>query len=78
MTTLALALLIGVQTPNEVPFRIADDAIVVDATVNGKKASFMFDTPYALPPGETLRLRYALLIADGPFDAERFRDELPA
>lgn len=31
----------------EVPFRIADDALIVDAVVNGRKASFMFDTGFA-------------------------------
>lgn len=36
-----------IQSAVEVPFKIADDAIVVEATVNGKRASFMFDTGYA-------------------------------
>jgi len=31
----------------EVPFRIAEDAIVVDAVVNGKKISCMFDTGFS-------------------------------
>src|SRR5687767_8931916 len=31
----------------EVPFRIGDDAIIVDATVNGKKVSCMFDTGFS-------------------------------
>ncbi|MFZ4507995.1 MAG: PDZ domain-containing protein [Fimbriimonas sp.] len=31
----------------EVPFRIGEDAIVVDATVNGKKVSLMFDTGFS-------------------------------
>src|SRR4051812_2042446 len=30
----------------EVPFRIADDALVVDATVNGSKLSLVFDTGF--------------------------------
>jgi len=34
------------QGPVEVPFRIADDALIVDATVNGSKVSLMFDTGF--------------------------------
>lgn len=47
--TVALALyasLLASQTSNEVPFRIGDDAIIVDGVVNGRKASFMFDTGF--------------------------------
>lgn len=31
----------------EVPFRLGDDAIIVDATVNGRKVSCMFDTGFS-------------------------------
>ncbi len=31
----------------EVPFRLGDDAIIIDALVNGKECSFMFDTGYS-------------------------------
>lgn len=31
----------------EVPFRLGDDAIIVDATVNGRKVSLMFDTGFS-------------------------------
>ena len=42
-----LALAAAAQTvPVEVPFRVADDAIMVDATVNGSKVSLMFDTGF--------------------------------
>lgn len=34
------------QSPIEVPFRIADDALLVDATINGSKVSLMFDTGF--------------------------------
>lgn len=47
--SLLSAVLIARQAPSgvvEVPFRIADDALVVDAVVNGRKASFMFDTGF--------------------------------
>jgi hypothetical protein len=42
----------------EVPFRVADDAIVVDAAVNGRKASLMFDTGFsgAVVVGSTINL----------------------
>lgn len=49
----ALILSLGLLTPLhpqaniEVPFRIGEDAIVVDAVVNGKKVSCMFDTGYS-------------------------------
>lgn len=33
--------------PVEVPFRIGDDAIIVDVKVNGRKASLMFDTGFS-------------------------------
>jgi hypothetical protein len=49
----AIALLaVGLQTPVrqaptvEVPFRLGDDAIIVDANVNGRTVSLMFDTGY--------------------------------
>jgi predicted aspartyl protease len=32
---------------NEVPFRIGEDAIIVDALVNGKKLSLLFDTGFS-------------------------------
>lgn len=39
--------LIGAQAPIEVPFKIGDDAIIVDSVINGKKASLMFDTGFS-------------------------------
>jgi len=49
MTIQALALLALAQAPTiaEIPFRIGDDAIIVDAKVNGKDVSLMFDTGFA-------------------------------
>ncbi len=50
LTTLVLTALIAqkdVERAIEVPFRLGDDAIIVDAVVNGKKCSFMFDTGYS-------------------------------
>ncbi|HRI45056.1 MAG TPA: PDZ domain-containing protein [Fimbriimonadaceae bacterium] len=44
--TALVALAIGLQSPVEVPFRIGDHAIIVDAMVNGKKVSCMFDTGF--------------------------------
>ncbi|MEI7577802.1 MAG: PDZ domain-containing protein [Armatimonadota bacterium] len=35
-----------ITTPVEVPFRTSDTAIIVDAEVNGKKVSLMFDTGF--------------------------------
>ncbi len=35
-----------ITTPIEVPFRTAETAIIVDATVNGKQVSLMFDTGF--------------------------------
>lgn len=32
---------------NEVPFRIGDDAIIVDVSINGKSASLMYDTGFS-------------------------------
>lgn len=47
MTFLAVAcLLLSRNLVEEVPFRIGDDAIIVDVTVNGCKASLMFDTGF--------------------------------
>src|SRR5438309_11488267 len=47
LATALAALLISRQTsPIEVPFRIADDALMVDATVNGSKVSLIFDTGF--------------------------------
>lgn len=49
--SVALAALSIVALPSppaiEVPFRLGEDAIIVDAAVNGKTASFMFDTGFA-------------------------------
>lgn len=48
LVTLVAGLLAGGLSQSlEVPFKVAEDAIIVDATVNGKKASFMFDTGYS-------------------------------
>lgn len=50
MSVLAITalLLSGGQIPRpvEVPFRIGEDALIVDAVVNGHKASFLFDTGF--------------------------------
>jgi predicted aspartyl protease len=35
------------QAPIEVPFRVGEDAIIVDATVNNRKVSLMFDTGFS-------------------------------
>lgn len=35
------------QAAEEVPFRIGDDAIIVDTTINGRKTSLMFDTGFS-------------------------------
>ncbi|RYG29756.1 hypothetical protein EON81_26150, partial [bacterium] len=43
----AIALLIGQTAPIEVPFRIGEDAIIVDAVVNGRPVSCMFDTGFS-------------------------------
>lgn len=37
----------GVAPSKVVPFRLAEDAIIVDATVNGRSVSLMFDTGFA-------------------------------
>ncbi len=42
----ALALLHLSQSPVEVPFKMGEDALIVDATVNGKPVSLMFDTGF--------------------------------
>lgn len=41
------ALALVPQGPIEVPFKIGEDAIIVDAVVNGKKVSCMFDTGFS-------------------------------
>lgn len=49
MFTLFAAILIGSPALGktlEAPFKVTENAIVVDAVVNGKKASFMFDTGF--------------------------------
>lgn len=43
----ALAALAHPQAAIEVPFRATEHAIIVDATVNGKELSFMFDTGFS-------------------------------
>lgn len=40
-------LVIAAQAPIEVPFKIGDEAIIVEATINGRKASLMFDTGFS-------------------------------
>lgn len=45
--TALVALTVGLQGPIDVPFRIGDNAIIVDAMVNGKKVSCMFDTGFS-------------------------------
>lgn len=47
ISTFVMALAIGKAQVQEVPFRIGDDAIIVDVTVNGRKASLMFDTGFS-------------------------------
>ncbi len=52
MTLGALALLVAAggppaQTASEVPFRVSENAIIVEATVNGRKANFLFDTGFS-------------------------------
>lgn len=42
-----LALLVAQTAPIEVPFKLAENAIIVDATVNGRNLSFMFDTGFS-------------------------------
>src|SRR5690349_17509849 len=44
---LTLALGPQVAPTNSVPFRIAEDAIIVDAAVNGRPVSLMFDTGFS-------------------------------
>lgn len=41
------ALALSIQGSPEVPFRIGDSAIIVDAFVNGRKVSLMFDTGFS-------------------------------
>lgn len=47
--TSLLALTALAQTPGDiaVPFRLGEDAIIVDAVVNGRKVSLMFDTGFS-------------------------------
>lgn len=47
ISSLALAFALASGPVEEVPFRIGDDAIIVDVTVNGCKASLMFDTGFS-------------------------------
>ena len=37
----------SLQAPIEAPFRVTDSAIIVDAKVNGKDVSMMFDTGFS-------------------------------
>lgn len=37
----------GATLPTEAPFKATDRAMIVDAVINGKKASFMFDTGFS-------------------------------
>ena len=37
----------SLQEVKEVPFRIGDDAIIVDVSVNGRSASLMYDTGFS-------------------------------
>jgi hypothetical protein len=43
----ALSLTVALQGGVEVPFKIGDDAMIVDATVNGRKVALMFDTGFS-------------------------------
>jgi predicted aspartyl protease len=47
MTLAPLIAALAIQTPVEVPFRFGDDAIIVDAVVNSRKVSLMFDTGFS-------------------------------
>ncbi|MBI3721989.1 MAG: hypothetical protein HY248_05490, partial [Fimbriimonas ginsengisoli] len=48
LSTLCLLAALSQASPiAEVPFRVTDEAIIVDATVNGKTVSAMFDTGFA-------------------------------
>jgi hypothetical protein len=47
MISASLVLLSAFQAPLEVPFRVSESAMLVDATVNGRKASFLFDTGFS-------------------------------
>ena len=42
----ALIFIAAFQSPVEVPFRLGEDALIVDAAVNGRKVSCMFDTGF--------------------------------
>jgi len=47
MLLLSSILLLGLaQAPVEVPFHVGEEALIVDATVNGKPVSLMFDTGF--------------------------------
>jgi hypothetical protein len=47
MLSALLAIVAPAVAPVEVPFRIADDAIVVDVELNGRKGTLMFDTGFS-------------------------------
>lgn len=44
---LAALALVFAQGTVEIPFRLGEDAIIVEAAVNGRRASFMFDTGFS-------------------------------
>jgi hypothetical protein len=47
LLTLVVAMVATAQAPQvEVPFHVADDALIVDCTINGSKVSLMFDTGF--------------------------------
>lgn len=46
LTLVGLAGQYAVTKPIEVPFKVGDSAMIVDATVNGKRCSLMFDTGF--------------------------------
>ena len=47
LAVLLAATAVSAAQPVEVPFRIGEDAIIVDVTVNGTKASLMYDTGFS-------------------------------
>ena len=42
----SLILFTALQAPIEVPFKVGEDALILDAAVNGRKVSVMFDTGF--------------------------------
>src|SRR5687768_4693263 len=47
VSLLCAAAALAMPQVREIPFRIGEDAIIVDAVVNGRRASFMFDTGFS-------------------------------